>query len=67
MDPLITSAELVGILRISRRTFDSMYLRGEMPACVRIGHQRFWRREDVATWINLRIEPKGEVELEPGG
>ena len=56
MEPLVKADELVALLRISRRKFDQLYLSGEMPKCVRIGRQRFWRPEDIEHWINQQVE-----------
>ena len=58
MEPLITAAELVPILRISRRKFDALYLEGKLPPCVRIGNKRFWRREDITDWLQSLVEPR---------
>ncbi|WP_459720253.1 helix-turn-helix transcriptional regulator [Paraburkholderia sp. 2C] len=62
MEALLTANEFAAILRISRRKLDAMYLKGETPACLRIGRQRFWRPADVAVWMNTLVEPHGSAE-----
>ncbi|WP_186092675.1 helix-turn-helix transcriptional regulator [Burkholderia gladioli] len=63
MEALVTANEFAAILRISRRKFDSMYLKGETPACLRIGRQRFWRPQDIAAWMGTLVEPQAPASV----
>nr|WP_254227546.1 helix-turn-helix domain-containing protein [Burkholderia gladioli] len=60
---MVNAKEFVEMLRISRRKFDTMYLNGEIPACLRIGRQRFWRPEDIAAWMGTLVEPQASVSM----
>jgi predicted DNA-binding transcriptional regulator AlpA len=63
MEALVTANEFAAILRISRRKFDAMYLKGETPACLRIGRQRFWRPQDIAAWMGTLVEPQATASV----
>jgi predicted DNA-binding transcriptional regulator AlpA len=63
MEALVTANEFAAILRISRRKFDAMYLKGKTPACLRIGRQRFWRPQDIADWMGTLIEPQAPASV----
>jgi len=63
MEALVTANEFAAILRISRRKFDAMYLKGETPACLRIGRQRFWRPQDIAAWMGTLVEPRASADV----
>ncbi|WP_221410345.1 helix-turn-helix transcriptional regulator, partial [Paraburkholderia dinghuensis] len=63
MEALVTANEFAAILRISRRKFDAMYLKGETPACLRIGRQRFWRPQDIAVWMSTLIESQAPTSV----
>jgi predicted DNA-binding transcriptional regulator AlpA len=65
MEALVTANEFAAILRISRRKFDAMYLKGETPACLRIGRQRFWLPQDIATWMSKLVEPRVAADIKP--
>ncbi|WP_295762603.1 helix-turn-helix domain-containing protein [Undibacterium sp.] len=56
MTILIGSKQLAQKLGISLRTLDTMNKNGELPNCLRIGHLRRWRSEDVDLWIKAKLD-----------
>lgn len=54
---VMTAGEVSELLRVSRRTFDSLCARGEGPPSFFIGSKRLWRRDDVLRWIKEKFDP----------
>jgi excisionase family DNA binding protein len=54
MEALLSTEDVRTVLRISRRTFESMVARGEAPTHLVVGRQRRWKEADVAAWIESR-------------
>lgn len=51
---LLRRDDMASLLQSSRSTVDGMRRRGELPESIKIGRARFWRRADVADWIESR-------------
>ena len=51
MEPLLSADVFRDVLQVSRRTFESMVARKEVPPFILVGRQRRWRRSDVEAWI----------------
>lgn len=56
MEPLLSADEIAQILRISKRTLESMIARGEGPPMMTIGRQRRWRLCDLEEWLVNRTQ-----------
>ncbi len=53
VEPLLSIAELIAILGVSRRTLERMISGGEFPpADIRIGKLPRWRRATYERWIS---------------
>lgn len=51
---LLRRDDMASLLQSSRSTIDEMRRRGELPGSIKIGRARFWRRAEVAAWIESR-------------
>ena len=51
---LLRRDDMASLLQSSRGTVDAMRRRGDLPDSIKIGRARFWRRADVAAWIESR-------------
>ena len=56
MEPLLSADEIAQILKISKRTLESMIARGEGPPMMTIGRQRRWRLCDLEEWLINRTQ-----------
>lgn len=56
MDTLMSAEEVRGVLRVSRRTFESMVAQQKVPCFILVGRQRRWRRKDLEEWISSLAE-----------
>lgn len=56
METLLTADEVRDVLRVSRRTFESMVAKRKVPLFILVGRQRRWRRTDVEAWISTLAE-----------
>ena len=54
MDTLMSAEEVRTLLRVSRRTFESIVARNEAPPYLFVGRQRRWKTKDVQNWIDAR-------------
>ena len=54
MEPLLDAGEVARILKISKRTLESMIARGEGPLMIMVGRQRRWMPDDLTMWIEDR-------------
>ena len=52
---LLRRDDMASLLQSSRATVDAMRRRGDLPDSIKIGRARFWRRADVAAWIESRL------------
>lgn len=51
MEPLLNADEVAKLLKISKRTLESMIARGDGPPLITIGRQRRWRLCDLEEWL----------------
>lgn len=58
MNTLLTKEDLMQLLKISKRTIDTMIANGELPMHTQIRRRLYWRSADVAAWIDAKFEPK---------
>lgn len=63
MDALLDVLEVVAVLKISRRKFDSMLKEGAAPPYVQMGGVRRWRRQDIERWLDQNLQSQ-EVRLQ---
>jgi len=61
---LLTSGEMAGILRTTRKAVYAMAERGQLPGATRVGRRLLIRRDDMLQWLNERRAPSAE-ELRP--
>ena len=55
MDQLLNVEEVTRLLRVSRRTLESIISREEGPRFLMVGRQRRWRTSDVESWIESQV------------
>ena len=67
MDPLLSADEVRAMLRVSRRTFESIVARNEAPPHLLIGRQRRWRQGDVTGWIDSLANDASERRRHAAG
>lgn len=58
----LTTAEVLGYLRINPRTIYRLIRRGELPA-VRVGHQWRFRRSDLEAWLDAHQQAGSPTTL----
>jgi predicted DNA-binding transcriptional regulator AlpA len=51
LDDLLTTRELCSMLHLHARTERRMELLGELPAPIRTGRRKTWRREAIEAWL----------------
>lgn len=51
MTPLMNIEEVAKLLKVSRRTMESLISKRRAPPHLLVGTQRRWRRADVQDWI----------------
>ena len=51
MTPLMNIEEVPKLLKVSRRTMESLISKRRAPPHLLVGTQRRWRRADVQNWI----------------
>jgi len=61
---LLTSGEMAGILRTTRKAVYAMAERGQLPGATRVGRRLLIRRDDMLQWLDERRAPSAE-ELRP--
>ena len=61
---LLTSGEMAGILRTTRKAVYAMAERGQLPGATRVGRRLLIRRDDMLQWLNERRAPSAE-EIRP--
>lgn len=55
VEQLLNADEVTRMLRVSRRTLESIISRDDGPRFLLVGRQRRWRNSDVQSWIESRI------------
>ncbi len=48
---LLTTNEVIEMLRLSRSTFENLRQRGQGPKHVKVGRQYRYRKTDIEEWI----------------
>ncbi len=61
---LLTSGEMAGILRTTRKAVYAMAERGQLPGATRVGRRLLIRRDDMLQWLDERRAPSAE-EMRP--
>jgi excisionase family DNA binding protein len=56
MEPLLDAIDVAKILRVSKRTFESLVALGKGPPAMTIGRQRRWRQRDVDEWLEAMLQ-----------
>jgi predicted DNA-binding transcriptional regulator AlpA len=56
VDVLLNADEVRSVLKVSRRTLESLLASDAGPPYLTIGRQRRWRPNDVNAWIEGRIQ-----------
>lgn len=64
MEPLITSAELAAILRVSRSLVYAYAAQGRIP-CIRLGSRVLFRPVDVERWMEGEIAEAAQRDVPP--
>jgi excisionase family DNA binding protein len=54
---LLTSAEVAGLLRTSRKAIYAMVERGQLPGVVRIGRRVLIQEADLLEWLRQKSAP----------
>jgi predicted DNA-binding transcriptional regulator AlpA len=60
MDVLLDVLEVVALLKISRRKFDTMLKEGVAPPYIQMGGVRRWRQQDIARWLDQKLQTNDE-------
>jgi hypothetical protein len=55
LEPLLTQRETAPVVRLSERTLERHRVAGTGPAYVVLGRRVFYRRRDLAEWIERHI------------
>jgi len=61
MDALLTIQQLAKLLSVSTRMVESMILRGEAPAFIRMGRLRRWDPQVVKAWLEQKKRGNAEA------
>ena len=63
LPPFLTTSEVAGLLRTSRKAIYAMAERARLPGVTRIGRRLLVRRDDLLSWLNERraASPLGVV------
>ncbi len=48
---LLTTEDMMAVLRVSRRTLDEYLAKQKLPKHFRIGRRVYWHREVVEAWL----------------
>jgi excisionase family DNA binding protein len=51
LDDLLSTKQLCDLLHVNKRTVRRMELLGELPAPIRAGRRKTWRRETIEAWL----------------
>jgi predicted DNA-binding transcriptional regulator AlpA len=62
-EPLLTTSDLEQLLRVERKTITRMVRRGDLPAPLKLGGNR-WRVEDIQGAINALADERDRVTEE---
>lgn len=67
MNALLNVNEVAALLRVSRRTLETLLAANDAPGFFTVGRQRRWRHADVQFWISARAETAANQEHKPHG
>lgn len=56
VDQILTTEDLMAVLRVSRRTLDDYLAKNKLPKHFRIGRRVYWHREVVEAWLRQLAE-----------
>lgn len=66
MTDLLTSEDLLARLRISPKTLGNLVAQGLLPAPMRIGHRRYWRRDVLDAFLDAKaVAASSSERLDP--
>ena len=51
VEHLLTTEDMMAVLRVSRRTLDDYLARKKLPKHFKIGRRVYWHRQVVETWL----------------
>lgn len=60
IERLMSAADVIQAIGVSRRTFENLMCRQEGPPFLLIGRQRRWRPGDVNQWIDNLVQATRE-------
>lgn len=50
----LTKRDLVAVFKVTGRTIDRLVASGQLPAPLRVGASRRWRRDDIVAFMEKR-------------
>lgn len=63
MEAMLNAEEVAALLKMSRRSLETMLKAGRGPSYVRLGGLRRWRKQDIEQWLDEEFKRQVSMEV----